>query len=296
MLLTLVLAPLTAGLILGAGRDSAPQHQSPRPPKPGSMVEATIVFSAVILLLGAWGVTQVVVALGGAGHLLAAVDLTAAEHARRGFFQLVAVVAILLMVVVAVDRTVARRTVDDRRRFLALTTVLGLETLGLALASHRRLTLYIDGFGHTMLRTAVVWFLAWLVVAMAVVIVVMNRPGGRWFRVGPALFVLGGVWVLAFGASNPEATVAAANLELDGVPAVELDRGYLVGDLGADAVPAIVDRLASQDRSTADWLTGRLCRQADRYRIDRPADWNRANAEARAAIESLDCDRLSPQD
>ena len=191
LLVTVALAPLTVALVLGTGPNPGPYHRPSKLSKPGSMVEATIVLSAVIMLLGAWGATQLVVALGGAEHLLEAVDLTAAQHARRGFFQLVAVAAILLVLVVGADRVVERRTVGDRFRFLAMTAVLGLETLGLAFASYRRLALYVDGFGHTMLRTAVAWFLAWLVVVMAVVIVGMNRPAARSFRVGPALFVLG---------------------------------------------------------------------------------------------------------
>ncbi len=233
------------------------------------MVEATIVLSAVIMLLGAWGATQLVVALGGAEHLLEAVDLTAAQHARQGFFQLVAVAAILLVLVVGTDRVVERRTAGDRIRFLAMTAVLGLETVGLAFASYRRLALYVDGFGHTMLRTAVAWFLAWLVVVMAVVIFGMNRPATRSFRIGPASFVLGALWVLAFGASNPEASVAGANL--DRQAAIELDVGYLIRDLGADAVPTIIERLPSQDRSTANRLSVRLCREVDNDRY-RPSD------------------------
>lgn len=286
--LTAVLAPLVAAPILAARRDERELGPAEEPVRRGSMVEVTMVLGAVALVLGAWGATQIAVAVGGAERLLATADLTAAENARSGFFQLVAAVALLVAIVAGADRIAERATPADRRRFLVLTGLIGVETLGLVAATYSRLALYVQGFGTTMLRLSVAWFLAWLAVAMVVIVVAVNarRLGAR--HAGPALAVVAAGWVLAFGFSNPEASVASRNL--DGQSTAELDLGYLMGGLGADAVPTIIDRLDELPSETRPRTIAWLCFEYAPGDDHGPASWNRSVDRANDLAAGLVCD------
>ncbi|MGH1493876.1 MAG: DUF4153 domain-containing protein [Acidimicrobiales bacterium] len=292
MAATILLLPAIAGLALAARRPDQREHsalggENSGAPKPGSMVEGTIILSSVAALLGAWGLTQIVVALGGADRLMATADLTAAQNVRQGFFQLVAATALIVAVMVAIDRFVARTTAAERLRFGVLTSLIGVETIGVVVATYGRLSLYIQGFGYTMLRTAVAWFLAWLVVVMAALIVTMNYRKLSNQPLGGMLFMLAGLWVVAFGAFNPEGFVAAGNL--DQQTAAGLDGRYLVEGLGADAVPAIVDRIPAQAPSVQAQLTASLCMRTDLYSDTGLFGWNASLSQAQAAIAGLEC-------
>lgn len=253
-----------------------------------SMTDATVVLTSVGLLLAAWGSTQAVVALGGADRLLATANLTAAENARQGFFQLVAATAFLVAIVTAADRFTVRASASDRRRFLVLTLLIGLETLGVVVATYARLALYISGFGNTMLRASVAWFLAWLAAVMLVVVVSVNRDHGqRWF--GAVVFGLGAIWILAFGLWNPEAAVATGNVSRS-EQAADIDYRYLGRALGPDAIPALVDLVPTLPTEHREQLTEDLCRQADSLGGGYPIlSWNRSHAKADAALQSLGC-------
>lgn len=269
-----------------------PDNTAARRPVSGraliSMTETTVVLGSVGLLLAIWGATQIVVALGGADRLLATADLTAAENARQGFFQLVAATAFLIGIIVAVDRFSERTSPSDHRIFLGLTVLIAAETLGVVVATYSRLALYISGFGNTMLRASVAWFLAWLAVVMLVLVVSVNRRTTRpWFAT--SMFGLAALWVLAFGLWNPEAAVARGNLER-GEQAADIDYRYLGRKLGPDAIPTLVTLAPTLEPEQQEQLIEDLCRQADDlgggYSV---LSWNRSHAEAAEALASLGC-------
>ncbi len=303
-----VLLVPVGGVVLGSRRaDRTERSVNPveRSPWFPTMTEGTIVLTAVVVLFGIWGATQVVVALGGAERLLAAANLSAAENARQGFFPLVAVTAIVAGLLVAVDRMTTRATAADRRRFRLLTTIIGVETVGLVVAAFSRLALYIDGFGHTMLRLSVAWFLAFLAVAVIALVVGMNRRSVGVRRSLDSLALLAGVWVLAFGLFGPEAFIANRNIDRSITVSSEaadppsatgesenrqpqLDATYLASDLGADAVPTVVSRLGELDADSMVAIRDALCLGHDSGSVG-IAGWNRAEQRAADAIATLNC-------
>ena len=253
-----------------------------------TMLEGTVVLVAVASLLGVWGATQIVVALGGAERLLQTAGLTAADNARQGFFQLVAVTALLVLVIIAVDHFVARTQRSDHRRFLVLSSIIGIETVGVIISSYSRLALYIERFGYTVLRTWVAWFLAFLAVTMAIIIVAINHKRlALQSTVGP-IFLLAGLWAVSFGIFNPEAYVARGNLERDNTT-LSLDVRYLSEDLGTDAVPTVVDHLRELDAEDAIALIQQLCDLEPEASEYGPLGWNRSEAVAARKLAIIDC-------
>ena len=101
------------------------------------------------------------------------------------------------------------------------------------------MSLYQDAFGYTVLRVFVDGFELWLGLVVVMLLVAGIRLSGWW--VPRAVLVSAAVFALGFAAMNPDAWVAARNIDRFDAGA-SLDTSYLTS-LGADATPVIVDRL-----------------------------------------------------
>lgn|GEM_PF-6522146 len=173
-------------------------------------VEKLILLVALTVCLGIWCAVQLTVAMGGATQIFAENDLTRAEYARSGFFQLVAVVVIVISVIAALNFLQPEK--ENRGSFLkALKVLLVIETSVLVLVGFSRMRLYVDAFGLTLARLFVTWFLAWLLIllfAYGVRLVTANAFGAK----VPIGFLSAAVLVMLFGFSNPENQIVETNL------------------------------------------------------------------------------------
>ena len=91
-----MLVPLTALLVLTHEAKPEPAQADDR--TPSRQLEGRAAMWPVAAVLGVWCVVQLVVVGGGAESVLKAENITPAEYARRGFFQLVAAAALSLAV------------------------------------------------------------------------------------------------------------------------------------------------------------------------------------------------------
>lgn len=133
---------LTGGLLRLASATAEPVSAG-RTPRLGQ-VETCVVLGALVVLYAAFAVAQVVAASEGGRRVLRTAGLTYAEYARSGFFQLLAVAALTLLVLLVLDN--GTRVV----RMLSLAAV--ALTLLIVASAVRRLVVYEDAFGLTMLR------------------------------------------------------------------------------------------------------------------------------------------------
>lgn len=226
---------ISAALAAGISTLAVVSHQPIEPSGRGRAVaprpvEAAMGLAAVAAVLAAWAALQVTVALGGADRLLSTASVTRADHAREGFFELVVVVVVVLTMQIVFGTLLGP---DRRTQAVALNAMVGGLTSVLVAITFSRLVLYIDAYGLTVLRLSVAWFLAWLGL---LVIAVSAKGAGiasrrRW--IATTTIVSAALTVVVFGWSNPEATVAATNLDR-GHAVVQLDRSYL-RTLGPDA-------------------------------------------------------------
>lgn len=219
------------------------------PGRPGILggVELVTVLGCLFLLFSTFAITQALGAVGDVNEILQARGVSHSEYARSGFFQLLTVAALTLLIL-SVLRAVARPTVgflDTAARVLGAAVC--LLTLLIVVVSIHRLGLYVDAFGQTTLR----WYstaFAWLLGAAFIVFAVRHAlAGGReWF--GGATVALVVATLLIVNVINPEERVAHHNLTHTATEA-ELDVWYLVG-LSADAWPTLleyVDKLEDTD-------------------------------------------------
>ncbi len=203
---------------------------------PGRGVESSIVLVASNIVFALFLFVQFKFLFAGKGDF-AAFDLTYAQYARQGFFQL-----LLVALIVACMTWFVRRLSEGRLTIAVKTlqTVLVAQTFVVLASSWMRLALYEEGYGFTHMRLFSHYFL--IVVAILLVILLM-----RLFNLvkdAPALHAILYVFVIGLvglNIINPDALIARQNLNR-GTAVVAVDRNYLL-DLSDDAAPEIVPML-----------------------------------------------------
>lgn len=196
---------------------------------------ATATFLALLnLLFLAFIGFQLVYFFGGAS-VVQQHGITYANYARQGFFQLLAVSAIVLALVGGLYLFHAVR----QRAARILMVMLILET-GIVIASAvRRMQLYIDAYGLSLLRYWAVAGILFIAVALAVTLAGMlaKMSFSTWFK---TLFIGGLLALTALNVMDAEAYIARTNVDrfLSGATR-SIDLTYL-SSLSSDAVPELV--------------------------------------------------------
>jgi two-component system, OmpR family, sensor histidine kinase BaeS len=245
-------------------------------------VEATVVLGSIVALFGAFAVAQLVAVIGGDDYVRRTTGLTYAEYARSGFFQLlwVAALTVAVLLVLRAVTDVARAP----RRFAVLFGAVCVLTLLIVAVAVRRLALYQDAFGLTMLRLYCTLFAVWIGVVLVLLAVWLVRRWSRaWFPAAAA--VCGLAMLLGLNVVNPEAIVADTNLQREA--SVDTDTRY-VSDLSDDALPTIVELLPTLDPPVRTRLTRYLC-QGGPFPNDPLGwtDWNLSRSRAQEIRQDL---------
>jgi len=251
-----------------------------RPPRrQRARLEWALPLALLDLLFASFVLLQAAVLFGGREHLLRTPGLTAAEYARQGFFQLIAVAALTLAVVAAAVRWVGDQ---DRRLLRPLLGLLCALTGAVLVSAAVRLHHYEQTFGHTRLRLVVGVAIVWIGVVFALVVV----AGVRWQAGWLPRAVLGSAVVALLGLNglNPDAFVARRNVDRYAASG-RIDVGYLsglsadaVGELGRLPEPLRGCALADQRRrldwaASGGWQAANLARaRAGRLLDERPAE------------------------
>jgi Domain of unknown function (DUF4153) len=219
---------------------------------------AVTVLVAIDALFAAFAAAQLVALSEGGRKVIETAGLTWAEYARSGFFQLLAVASLTVVVVLTL-----RGWAKADGRAGGLVTWLGVLTVGLTMTlvvvAFRRLDLYIDTFGLTMLRLFSSLFTVWVGVVLALLAAALlwpvvrrrgqDAPPRAWF--GPVAAAAGLALLLALNVVNPEALVVRHNVQAAGRPDPEGTRAADTFDpeyaarLSDDAIPTVVASLPS---------------------------------------------------
>jgi hypothetical protein len=228
----------------------------------------------VDLLFLAFVVVQFRYLFGGRDLVRETAHLTYAQYARHGFFELVAVAALTLPLLLLGD-WMLRDEGRGRRAFRWLAGML-LVLLGVVILSAlQRMRLYLDQYGLTELRLYAIGGILWLAAACAWFAVTVLRGKRHAFAVGA--LVAGFAATLTLNILNPDALIARTNVTR---PAVDVQ--YL-GGLSDDAVPTLVARLSDLPRGERPFLATRLL---DRYGNGDWRSWNLSRARADNAVRA----------
>ncbi len=240
--------------------------------------ETLIIMGSLVLLFLVFVVLQASYLFGGQDIIEQTSGLTIAEYARRGFFEMLVVAGLTLLVLLAMPGLRC-----DLRIFRPLAVIMVGLVLIIMVSALQRLLLYVETFGLTVDRLLALGVMLWLVGTLVgfVLTVLRGRPQG--FAFGSVVF--GMVLLLVAGFMNPAAVVARTNIEkalADGDRAIDLQ--YLV-NLGGDAIPVIMDHFeelpAQQQCYLGHALMGSLI-------VSQQRDWRQWNWSRTVAARALD--------
>jgi len=289
----LVKAVLRAGLVLAIalgcaflaarrpGFDDVPATR----PRLVRRVEWVLPLAALDALFLVFVLVQVTVLVGGGYG-----RLDYARYARSGFFQLVVITVLTLVVLGVAARVAPREQRTDRLLLRGLLGTLAVLTLVIVASALTRMARYEQEYGWTRLRVLVGAVELWLGLLFVLVLVAGVRLRAGWLPRAVAGTAVAGL--LAVTLLNPDRFIADRNVDRY-LRTGDIDVAVLE-DLSADAAPAF-DRLPAQLRSCAlSWLAEDLAAHPDDWRT-----WNLGRAQARAVIargprpDSRDCNQRS---
>ncbi|MFD4523449.1 DUF4173 domain-containing protein [Streptomyces sp. NPDC058470] len=218
--------------------------------RPRGRVEWALPLIVLTALFAAFNAVQLAVLFGGYDAVLEKTGQTYAEYARQGFWQLLLVTLLTLLVIVFALRWAPRDGGGDRKLVRGVLGTLCALALVVVTSAVRRMDMYVDAYGLTRLRVSVVAVELWLGLVI-VLIMAAGVWGARWLpRVVAASAAAG---VLAFGLVSPDGLIAERNVQryedTSKEGAGKFDLNYAQG-LSADAVPAL-DALEEPLRSCA---------------------------------------------
>lgn len=218
--------------------------------------DIAVVLGLAAAVLGLFVVSQGVALTDAGQRLVADAGLTPAEYARSGFFQL-CWAAVVVVGYLALARRLAAPGIMQRPLVRALAATVPMLAVGLVAVSLRRMALYDQAFGLTMLRLSVVVAATWIGVVLLLVAArnLGVAPDRDWL---PGVAVMAGL-VLLLGANlvNPEAIVVRHNVAR-ATQGATFDADYLA-TLSSDAVLTIARAVdEAEDPALRDDLTGAL--------------------------------------
>lgn len=210
-------------------------------PKLG-ILELGIPLGALLVLLVSFVALQTRYLFGGES-LIALTGLTYAELARRGFFELVTVSALVVPVLLVSQHLLDRSRHAATESFRALVVALLIVVVLVMISALARMRLYVQSYGLTEDRLYASAFMGWVGFVLLWLAVTEVRDRLTRFATGA---VLAGFGVLAvLNAVNPDGLIARTNIAR-AERGLELDVVYL-NRLSTDAIPAIAARWQALD-------------------------------------------------
>lgn len=251
---------LLSFLCKGRIRESAEDHRK------GEPVFAITVLGMLTLLYLVFSGIQILGLF--LGKLSLPEGYTYASYAREGFFQLLAIAILNLILVLA-----CLEYFRESKILKGILTVMSICTFIMILSSAMRMILYIRTYQFTFLRILVLWALFVLFLLFLGIVWNIFRPTFGLLRYS---FLVMTLCYLCLSFSHTDYWIAKANLATMGT---EADYTYL-WSLSADAAPVLVPAAKEQmDELTGNYYLRRLEQRLDRNSSIRGFNLSRYMAE-----------------
>jgi hypothetical protein len=252
------------------------------PARPGWLatgaIEVSVVLALVDLLFGGFVWVQVRYLFGSREWVDTIAGLTYSQYARRGFFELVTVTALVLPLLLAAH-WVVRPNARGRRVVLALAGVQVALVLVMLVSAMERMRLYQAEYGQTELRFYTTAFMLWLAVLLGSFLLTV-LPGRRDLFAHAAVL---SAWIAiaVLHAVNPDERIVLANRTAPN----GFDVPYAL-TLSADAVPALMATAYQLDPAARAQIEQSLRPRAERALADWRT-WNLSRGRAVHAVGSV---------
>jgi hypothetical protein len=273
----------TSGLLWAAVMARNPERLAlPRPATLSlGVVELGVVLGLLDTLFLSFVVVQIPYLFGGAAQVAASAGLTYSEYARSGFFELVAVTALALPVLLLAHWLLRAEGRTQVRIFRALTGTLVALLFVVMASALQRMYLYTQEFGLTELRLYTTIFMLWIATVLVWSLLTVLRDRRDRFAFGA--LVSGFAAILLINAINPDALIARVNIS-------RMEEGkrfdaYYLTYLSADAAPVLVKALPSMSEKDRHIVEADL--RARRTSADGDwRTWNLGRARARSLVDA----------
>jgi hypothetical protein len=257
-------------------------------------VEISIVLGALIALFLGFVIVQARYLFGSTDVLHSMIRLSYAEYARRGFFELVTVAALVLPFLLFMHWLMKKDDARLERLFRLLAGGVIVLLFVIMFSALYRMRLYQIEFGLTELRLYTTAFMGWLAIVFVWFMLTVGSGAKRADR-----FVFGALAsafavLLILNVFNPDDFIVRTNAGR--VEAANpFDASYVVG-LSADAVPALIatlpmmndrDRCVTAARILDRWTPPQRF-EALTWNLDRWLAWQAVNANW-SYLQSVAC-------
>jgi hypothetical protein len=244
-------------------------------------IETGVVFGLIDALFLTFVIVQFRYLFGGASRVESSSSLTYAQYARHGFFELVAVAALVVPFLLFTHWLLPRANARLHGFYGIVAGVLVLLVFVVMASALQRMRLYQQTFGLTELRVYTTAFMLWLFAVLVWLVFTVLR--GRRDRFTFGVLVAGLAVVVALNAINPDALIVQRNAAI-AASNRPFDSAYALG-LGPDSVPALIanfDKVAPADRcAVASDLRHRYLDEAQDWR-----SWSWGRFRAHRAVSS----------
>jgi hypothetical protein len=234
------------------------------------IVELGVVLGLLDVLFLAFVVVQFRYLFGGAELVQVSETLTYAEYARRGFFELVAVAALLLPIMLLLDWLARLNTDRETIVYRVLSGLLVVLLFVVIVSALQRMRLYTEEYGLTELRLYTTAFMLWITAGAVWYLVTVLRDRRERFLFGAMMAGLAVAAIL--NVLNPDDLIVRTNADRPDAPA-RFD-GYYTSSLSADAGPALVEALPSMPVQQRAVVARRLLQ---RWESAQQQDWRSWN-------------------
>lgn len=228
---------IALGLLRSAffSRTMTADHLPLRGQKIGFVESATVMVLLNVMFLAFVG-TQIPYFFGGQSEVSDTPNLVWSMYARRGFFELAAVVALVVPTLMLFMNLTKISSGPQQKLLTALSFGLSALTGAIIVSAFQRMTLYTANYGLSELRIYVTTFIVLLALVLLVLNVLNMKGRPDWFL--PATLCLGVLFSLGIQTVNVQAIVANDIIQrhLDGKDG---DLQYLTR-MSTDVVPAIL--------------------------------------------------------
>jgi hypothetical protein len=247
------------------------------------ITEVATALAALDLLFLLFVIVQYRYLFGGDALVQITANLTYADYARRGFFELVFAVVLVVPVLLAADWLLGRGT---RRDTVVLRSLAGVQialVLAIAASAFQRLRLYYASYGLTESRFYAMVLLLWVGTILFWLAATVLRGRRDLFAFGALVSGLGTVALLFV--VNPDGIVARANVArmASADAPVRFDVAYATS-LSADAVPVLIEGLSALPSDVQCPLARHMLRRWAPERGRSIRSWNWSASRARDAV------------
>lgn len=229
-------------------------------------IEVVVVLSALDFLFLGFVLVQVRYFFGGSRLVQATTGLTYAEYARSGFFELIAVAALVLPLLLFMHWLIVQGGSKDERIFRVLAGVQILLLFVIMASAFQRMHLYQAEYGLTEQRLYPTAFMGWLVVVFFWFLITVLSGHRERFAFGA--MVAGFLLIVALHVLNPDALIVRTNLARAKARR-SFDASYAT-QLSTDAVPRLLAALPDLNPQDRCAVASAIL---ERWASGKPSDW-----------------------